>query len=105
MDKAEILLDLLKDCFADEIAHLELRRIRDAQAPRFEKLRETHPEIYRDFVAARSGPHEVLLANRRKRVQVLTELIEGGAAGSVATVEPKRITRWPRSLMEGVYGG
>lgn len=84
--RPEILLDLLRDCFADEIAHLELRLIRDAQAPRFEKLKETHPEIYRDFVAARTGPHELLLANRRKRVQVLTELIEAGAAGSVEVV-------------------
>src|SRR5579871_4500701 len=62
-------LDLLTDCFADEIAHLRLRLIRDAQAPRFEALKETHPEIYRDFMAARTGPHESLLRNRRKRVQ------------------------------------
>jgi len=73
----DILLDLLRDAFADEIAHLELRMIRDAQAPRFEVLKDTHPEIYRDFMAARSGPHEVLLCNRRKRVEALTALIEG----------------------------
>ena len=46
-------LDLLKDCHEDEIAHLELRMIRDAQAPRFEALKESHPEIYRDFMKAR----------------------------------------------------
>lgn len=72
------LLSLLKDCQADEIAHLELRMIRDAQAPRFEALRESHPEIYADFMKARTGPHEVLLINRRKRVEVLTALIEKG---------------------------
>jgi hypothetical protein len=76
MDK-RVLLDLLKDCFDDEVAHLELRMIRDAQAPRFEALKETNPEIYEDFMAARSGPHEVLLKNRRKRVEVLREMIEG----------------------------
>ncbi len=73
----ELALDLLRDCFEDEIAHLTLRMIRDAQTPRFIALKESHPEIYRDFMIARSGPHEVLLRNRRKRVKVLTEIIEG----------------------------
>lgn len=72
----QILLDLLKEAYQDEIAHLELRMIRDIQAPRFLALKDTNPEIYEDFMKARSGPHEVLLRNRRKRVQILTELIE-----------------------------
>ena len=37
----ELALDLLRDCFEDEIAHLTLRMIRDAQAPRFEALKES----------------------------------------------------------------
>lgn len=74
----EIALNLLKDCFADEISHLELRMIRDAQAPRFEALKESNPEIYQDFMKARSGPHEILLKNRRKRVKILTGIIENG---------------------------
>lgn len=78
MDIRQVALDLLKDCFADEVAHLELRIIRDDQAPRFEKLRDTHSEIYRDFMKARTGPHEVLKANREKRVKILTEIIESG---------------------------
>lgn len=73
---SDTLLDLLRDCFEDEIAHLQLRLIRDAQAPRFEALKELHPEIYADFMAARNGPHETLLRNRRKRVEVITALIE-----------------------------
>lgn len=77
MDMRQIALDLLRDCFEDEVAHLQLRMIRDNQAPRFEALRETHPEIYEDFMSARSGPHEVLLKNRRKRVEVLISIIEG----------------------------
>jgi hypothetical protein len=77
MNTKEVALDLLKDCFDDEIAQLELRLIRDAQAPRFEALKETHPEIYQDFMKARTGPHEVLLKNRRKRVEILTGIIEG----------------------------
>lgn len=72
-----VLLDLLKDCYEDELAHLELRMIRDAQQPRFEALKESHPEIYRDFMAARVEWHEILLKNRKKRVEVLTSLIEG----------------------------
>lgn len=74
-----VALDLLRDCYEDEVAHLELRMIRDAQAPRFEALKETHPEIYRDFLAARTGPHEVLLKNRRKREAMLREMIEATA--------------------------
>lgn len=70
-------IGLLKAAYADEIAHLELRMIRDTQAPRFESLKETHPEIYEDFMKARTGPHEVLLKNRRERVTLLTEIIEG----------------------------
>lgn len=76
----ETLLSLLKDAFEDEIAHLELRMIRDAQAPRFEALKETHPKIYEDFMRARTGPHEILLRNRRRRVEVLTQMIEGEVA-------------------------
>jgi len=72
-----IALDLLKDCYEDEIAHLELRMIRDAQAPRFEALRDSHPEIYADFMKARSEHHEILLKNRRKREKILREIIEG----------------------------
>lgn len=71
-----ILKDLLKDCFEDELSHLDLRLIRDAQAPRFEALKESHPEIHEDFIKARTGPHEILLRNRRKRVTILTEMIE-----------------------------
>lgn len=74
------LVDLLKDAFEDEIQHLELRNIRDTQAPRFEALKESHPEIYEDFMKARTGPHEILLKNRRKRVEVLTKLIESANA-------------------------
>ncbi len=74
----KLALDLLRDCYEDELAHLELRMIRDDQAPRFEALKDSHSEIYADFVRARSGPHEVLLRNRRKRVEVLTAIIERG---------------------------
>ena len=73
----KVILDLLKDCYEDEIAHLELRMIRDAQQPRFEALKESHPEIYRDFMAARNEWHKILLKNRRKRVEVLTKIVEG----------------------------
>jgi uncharacterized protein with gpF-like domain len=73
----KVILDLLKDCYEDELAHLELRMIRDAQQPRFEALKESHPEIYRDFMEARNGAHEILLRNRRKRVDVLTKIVEG----------------------------
>jgi len=73
----KVALDLLKDCYEDEMAHLELRMIRDAQQPRFEALKESHPEIYRDFMAARVQWHEVLLRNRRKRVDMLTKIVEG----------------------------
>ena len=59
MNIKETALDLLRDCFEDEIAMLELRMIRDAQSPRFEELKETHPEIWEDFMRARTGPHEV----------------------------------------------
>lgn len=76
MDK-RIALDLLRDAFEDEIAHLELRMIRDAQQPRFEELKDSHSEIFKDFMKARTGPHEVLLKNRRKRVEILTAFIEG----------------------------
>lgn len=72
----KVLIDLLKDCYEDELAHLELRIIRDAQEPRFEALKETNPEIYNDFMRARGEWHEILLRNRRKRVEVLTGLIE-----------------------------
>ena len=72
-----VLLDMLRGHYADEIAHLELRMIRDRQAPRFEALKDEHPAIYADFVAARTGPHEVLLTNRRRREKILRELIEG----------------------------
>lgn len=71
-----ILLNLLQECFQEEIAHLELRIIRDSQAPRFAALKKSHPEIHRDFMKARKGPHEILLRVRRKRISVLTELIE-----------------------------
>ena len=76
MDIRQVALDLLRDCFEDEIAHLELRIIRDNQAPRFKSLKKSHPEIYRDFMKARTGPHEILLKNRRKRVEALRALIE-----------------------------
>jgi len=72
----EIALNLLRDCFEDELSHLELRMIRDAQAPRFLALKDSHPEIYEDFMKARTGPHEILLKNRKKRVDILTKYIE-----------------------------
>ena len=74
--RKEIYLKLLEDAFADEIEHLKLRIIRDTQAPRFLALKDEHPKIYEDFMKARTGPHEILLANRRHRIKVLTDLIE-----------------------------
>jgi len=47
MDVRSIALDLIRDCFEDEVAHLELRIIRDNQAPRFEALRASHSEFTR----------------------------------------------------------
>lgn len=72
-----IALSMLEACYEEEIAHLRLRMIRDAQAPRFEKIKDEHPEIYADFMAARNGPHEILLKHRRQRVETLTKIIEG----------------------------
>ena len=46
-DIRKAALDLIRDCFEDEVAHLELRIIRDDQAPRFEGLRATHSEFTR----------------------------------------------------------
>jgi hypothetical protein len=73
----DVVMEMLEQAYEDEIHHLKLRRIRDTQAPRFEALKDTHPEIYSDFMKARTGPHEVLLKNRRKRVQILTDIVEG----------------------------
>jgi DNA repair photolyase len=75
-EEKEVLLSLLKDAYEDEIEHLRLRMIRDTQAPRFKDLEESHPEIYADFMKARTGPHEILLKNRNRRVEVLKLLIE-----------------------------
>lgn len=77
MDIRKVALELLIDCFADEVAHLELRMIRDNQAPRFHALKDTHPEIYEDFMRARSEHHETLLRNRQKRERILKQIIEG----------------------------
>lgn len=93
---AEQLLDLLKDCHADEEAHLQLRLIRDAQATRFEALKNSHPEIYADFIKARTGPHEVLLRNRRKRVEVITGLIENPKPSPQPEPEPAKAEWRPR---------
>ena len=70
------ILKLLETCFREEILHLQLRLIRDAQAPRFEALKESHPEIYTDFMRARNEVHEELLKIRRDRIKILTGWIE-----------------------------
>ena len=72
----EKLLDLLKDCYAEEIEHLKLRMIREAQAPRFEALKKSHPLIYKDFMKARNDCHEILFKIRRKRQTEVIKLIE-----------------------------
>ena len=77
-----VLLDLLRDCFSEELAHLELRMIRVSQAPRFAALKKSHPDIYRDFMRARRGPHEKLLRIRRKRIQILRSLIENESSAA-----------------------
>jgi len=70
------LLGLIKDCHREEEAHLELRLIREQQAKHFEAVKDSHPEAYSLFMQARMGPHETLLAIRRNRLVVLTELFE-----------------------------
>ena len=69
------LMSLLKDCYEDEMAHTELRMIRDKQKPRFEALRKKHPEIYKDFMRAHMEVHEILRENRVKRIDTLDEMI------------------------------
>lgn len=73
----QIALMLLNETYKEEIAHLELRMIRDTQAPRFEALKDSHPEIYSDFMKARTGPHEILLEARKNRIAILTAIVEG----------------------------
>ena len=77
MDMREVALGLLRLAHEDEVAHLKLRMIRDDQAPRFEGLKKSHPEIYKDFMEARSGPHETLLKNRVVLRDILTAVVEG----------------------------
>ena len=72
----EELIDLLADTFDEEIMHLRLRVIRDAQAPRFKALHRKNRKIMADFVDARKI-HSSLLEIRRRRIKKLTELIEG----------------------------
>ena len=61
----------------NEIAHLNLRIIRDNQSPRFESIKETHPEIWEDFNKARGVHHETLKKIRDKRINVLHSVVEG----------------------------
>jgi len=70
------LMALMKDCYEDEVAHMELRMIRDAQKPRFEALREDHPEIYKDFMRAHTEVHEILRENRVRRLEVLEDIVQ-----------------------------
>ncbi|HUX61341.1 MAG TPA: hypothetical protein VMV32_08510 [Ignavibacteriaceae bacterium] len=70
------LMSLLRDGYEDEMAHMELRLIRDAQKPRFEALRDKQPEIYEDFMRAHTEVHVILRKNREIRTQVLNEIIE-----------------------------
>jgi hypothetical protein len=77
VDMRNVAIELMKNLHEDEIAHLKLRMIRDNQAPRFEALKESHPEIYEEFMEARSGPHEILLKNRKILSEVLVNIIEG----------------------------
>lgn len=73
----KIAYKLLADCFTEELAHLRLRMIRDAQQPRFEALKDSHPEIYEDFMKARTDCHDELKTIRAKRIETLTAIIEG----------------------------
>jgi len=75
------VLGMLKETYEEECLHLELRMIRDAQEPRFEALKETHPEIFKDFEKARDV-HTQLHKIRWSRVQVLTDIIEGEYDGN-----------------------
>ena len=75
-NEKEILIGLLEDTFAEEICHLRLRLIREAQKPRFEALKQDIPEIHSAFLKAR-GVHDKLRDARRHRIEVLTRLIEG----------------------------
>lgn len=75
-DEKETLIGLLEDTFAEEICHLRLRLIRETQKPRFEALRQDIPEIHSDFLRARCV-HDKLRDARRRRIEVLTKLIEG----------------------------
>ena len=69
----ERLLELLEETFEEEICHLRLRLIRDAQEPRFEKV---GGKILEDFNNARSV-HDRLVKIRRYRIKLLTIMIEG----------------------------
>jgi len=73
----KVTINLLDDSYKEEIAHLELRLIRDTQAPRFEALKDTYPEIYEDFMKARNVHHETILKTRKNRVPILTKIAEG----------------------------
>ena len=69
---AVVLLGLL---FEEEINHLNLRIIRDNQAPRFASLLDEHPEIQKEFLAARVI-HDDLKRIRDKMVGILKAYIE-----------------------------
>jgi len=70
------LPNLLRDSYEEEWAHTELRVIRDAQKPRFEALRDKHPEIYEDFMRAHSNLHVILSEDRKRRIRTLNKIIE-----------------------------
>jgi len=73
----EVAIQLLRMEYEDEIAHLRLRVIRDRQEPRFKAIKAEHPEIFKDFMLARTDIHETLLRNRRTRQEVLRVMAEG----------------------------
>lgn len=72
-----IAIKMLEDAYQEQIQHLELRLIRDTQAPRFEKLKKSHPKIWEDFTTARTGPHEFLKVVREERMGLLLRMAEG----------------------------
>ena len=76
-DIKEIALELLRDCFNDEIAYLQIKMRKDKYIPQLEHMQRTSSELFEDIFSENSEAHELIETNKAKRIELLKSIIRG----------------------------
>lgn len=84
----QLALELLSDCFQDEVETLRIHVMKGELRPDLEHLETQFPELFQTLISEDTPSHEIIAKNRAKRIELLKQIVNGQMVAEGETEQP-----------------